>query len=211
MQSSRALHYLVYFLAGVAIGDCGIGHGLLAPDGLLVRRWRWWTLGALALFALYVAILVGLGPGGPANGLPPLARQMIFGLGFVLCCGAISFAMLAVFRRFANARTPVLTSLSRNAYGIYLAALRLRHVAAICAVAGSAPGGRQGRRRAVCRARGKLDDDRRLAADSGRRQSDLGWLTERRTPCADAGLSLTRPRRGYRPARRRAALRRRPQ
>ena len=120
MQSSRALHYLAYFLAGVAIGDCEIGHGLLAPDGLLVRRWRWWTRGALALFALYVAILVGLGPGGPANGLPPLARQLILGLGFVMCCGAISFAMLAVFRRFANARTPVLTSLSRNAYGIYL-------------------------------------------------------------------------------------------
>jgi surface polysaccharide O-acyltransferase-like enzyme len=37
-----------------------------------------------------------------------------------LCCGAISFAMLAIFRRFANVRTPVLTSLSRNAYGIYL-------------------------------------------------------------------------------------------
>jgi surface polysaccharide O-acyltransferase-like enzyme len=37
-----------------------------------------------------------------------------------MCCGAISFAMLAVFRRFANARTPMLTSLSRNAYGIYL-------------------------------------------------------------------------------------------
>jgi peptidoglycan/LPS O-acetylase OafA/YrhL len=120
VQSSRALHYLIYFLAGVAIGDCEIGHGLLAPDGLLVRRWRWWTRGALALFAIYVAILVGLGPGGPANGLPPLARQMIFGLGFVLCCGAISFAMLAIFRRFANTPTPALTSLSRNAYGIYL-------------------------------------------------------------------------------------------
>ncbi len=120
VQSSRALHYLAYFLAGVAIGDCEIGHGLLAPDGLLARRWFWWTLRALGLFVLYVAMLVGLAPGGAASGLPPLARQMIFGLGFVLCCGAISFAMLAVFRRFANARTPVLTSLSRNAYGIYL-------------------------------------------------------------------------------------------
>jgi peptidoglycan/LPS O-acetylase OafA/YrhL len=120
IQSSRALHYLAYFLAGVAIGDCEIGHGLLAPDGLLVRRWRRWTLRALGLFALYVAMIVGLAPNGPANGLPPLARQLILGLGFVLCCGAISFAMLAVFRRFANARTPVLTSLSRNAYGIYL-------------------------------------------------------------------------------------------
>ena len=65
LQNSRALHYLAYFLAGVAIGDCEIGHGLLAPDGLLVRRWRRWTRSALALFAVYVAILVGLGPGDP--------------------------------------------------------------------------------------------------------------------------------------------------
>jgi len=120
VQSSRALHYLVYFLAGVAIGDCGIDHGLLAPDGRLVRRWFRWTRSALGLFAVYVAILVGLAPDRSAYGLPPLARQLIFGLGFVLCCGAISFAMLAVFRRFATARTSVLDSLSRNAYGIYL-------------------------------------------------------------------------------------------
>ena len=45
---------------------------------------------------------------------------MIFGFGFVLCCGAISFAMSALSRRFANTPTPALTSLSRNAYGIYL-------------------------------------------------------------------------------------------
>jgi peptidoglycan/LPS O-acetylase OafA/YrhL len=120
VQSSRALHYLVYFLAGVAIGDCEIGHGLLAPDGGLGRRWFRWTLRALGLFAVYVAMLVWLAPDRHANGLSPLERQLILGLGFVLCCGAISFAMLAVFRRFANARTPVLTSLSRNAYGIYL-------------------------------------------------------------------------------------------
>ena len=120
VQSSRALHYLVYFLAGVAVGDCGIGDGLLAPDGRLGRRWFRWTRNAWALCAVYVVVLVALAPDRPAFGLPPLARQLILGLCFVLCCGAISFAMLAVFRRFANTRTPVLTSLSRNAYGIYL-------------------------------------------------------------------------------------------
>ena len=39
IQSSRALHYLVYFLAGVAIGQCGVDRGLLARDGRLARRW----------------------------------------------------------------------------------------------------------------------------------------------------------------------------
>jgi Acyltransferase family len=120
VQSSRALHYLVYFLAGVAIGDFGIDRGLLAPDGGLARRWLRWTLRALGLSALYVATIGALAPDRPAYGLAPLERQLILGLCFVLCCGAISFAMLAVFRRFANFRTAVLTSLSRNAYGIYL-------------------------------------------------------------------------------------------
>ena len=65
-------------------------------------------------------------------------------------------------------------------------ALRLRHVAAICAIAGSDPGGRQGHRRAVCLARGKLDGDRRPAADSGPRQSDLGWFGGDGEPARDA-------------------------
>jgi hypothetical protein len=120
VQSSRALHYLVYFLAGVAIGECGIGQGLLAPDGRLVGRWFRWTRGAVGLCAVYVVMLGLLAPDRPAGGLPPLERQLILGLGFVLCCGAISFAMLAAFQRFANTATPLLTSLSRNAYGIYL-------------------------------------------------------------------------------------------
>jgi hypothetical protein len=114
MQSSRVLHYLVYFLAGAAIGGCELGRGLLAPDGRLVRQWSGWTFGALILFAVNVAVLAWLYP--PANGLPSLT----LGLGFVLCCGAISFALLAVFQRFARVPTPVLASLSRNAYGIYL-------------------------------------------------------------------------------------------
>ena len=120
LQSSRALHYLVYFLAGVAIGERGIGDGLLAPDGLLARRWLRWIWSALALCAVYLIVLVAPSPDRPAFGLPPLPLQLILSLCFVLGCGAISFALLAVFRRFANARTPALTSLSRNAYGIYL-------------------------------------------------------------------------------------------
>lgn len=120
LQSSRALHYLVYFLAGVAIGECGIADCLLAPDGVLARRWLRWIGSGSVLFAVYVVGLVVLAPDRPAVGVPPLARQLMLGLCFVLCCGAISFAMLAVFRRFVDARTPAWTSLSRNAYGIFL-------------------------------------------------------------------------------------------
>jgi surface polysaccharide O-acyltransferase-like enzyme len=37
-----------------------------------------------------------------------------------LCCGAISFAFIALFCRFTTRRRPVLDSLSASAYGIYL-------------------------------------------------------------------------------------------
>jgi len=120
LQSSRALHYLVYFLAGVAVGAGDVEPGLLSPQGRLVRHWSGWMVAALALFAAHVAAIVALGPSKATIGLAPLARQLILGIGFVLSCGAISFAMLAVCRRFINTPTRFLDSLSRNAYGIYL-------------------------------------------------------------------------------------------
>jgi hypothetical protein len=43
LQSSRGLHYLVYFLAGVAIGACDVEPGLLTPQGRLARHWSGWT------------------------------------------------------------------------------------------------------------------------------------------------------------------------
>ena len=67
-----------------------------------------------------MALIVALGPSRATTGLAPLARQLILGIGFVLCCGAISVAMLAVCRRFINTPNEVLDSLRRSAYGIYL-------------------------------------------------------------------------------------------
>ena len=105
------------------IGEAAIDRGLLAPDGRLALALAPLDhRNALVLSGLYVDLLGAL---APCTGLRirvcrRSSRQLILGLGFVLCCGAISFAMLAVFRRFANTPTPALTSLSRNAYGIYL-------------------------------------------------------------------------------------------
>ncbi len=72
------------------------------------------------MFAVFLALTVRLAQDQSAGAATPFALQMSLGPAFVLCCGAISFAFLAVFRRFATARSAVLDSLSRNAYGIYL-------------------------------------------------------------------------------------------
>ena len=114
-QLSRPLHYAVYFLAGVAIGACGIERGLLAPDGPLVRSWRRWFVAAPLLFGLWAGTTALTLP-GPA----PLGLQTLSDLAFALACFGSCFAVLAVAVRFARIRTPVLDSLKANAFGMYL-------------------------------------------------------------------------------------------
>jgi peptidoglycan/LPS O-acetylase OafA/YrhL len=115
-QTSRLLHYAVYFSAGVVVSAYGIERGLLARDGKLARHWPAWTLAALAAFSLVVI----------ASILVTTARislrtwEMIGGSGFVLSCAASGFCFLSIFVRFARVRRRVFDSLSDNAYGMYL-------------------------------------------------------------------------------------------
>ena len=50
----------------------------------------------------------------------PLTLRLLSDLTVVLCCGTISFAFIAFFRRFAIAHQPVFDSLSASSYGMYL-------------------------------------------------------------------------------------------
>jgi len=119
VQTSRILHYAVYFLAGIGVGACGTDLGLLAPDGKLARRWFLWIPAALAAFVLaigvFIAMLSKMARGPVGYGWMTLANFT-----FVLSCAASSFALLAVFTRFARARRRVFDVLAENAYGIYL-------------------------------------------------------------------------------------------
>lgn len=115
-QTSRILHYLAYFLIAAGVGAMGIGRDLLAPDGKLARRWLVWTLAALGAFALAIEITV-------VTITSHIGSQWwiaIGGFSFVLSCAASSFALLAVFLRFARSQVRLLDSLRDNAYGIYL-------------------------------------------------------------------------------------------
>lgn len=114
-QTSRILHYLVYFIVGVAIGAYGIDRGLLAPTGNLTKRWFLWAPRALLAFGFAMICLV-VGLTHPAvHFLRPLGD-----IAFALSCAASSFAFLSIFVRFMNAPNKIWTSLSDNSYGIYL-------------------------------------------------------------------------------------------
>ena len=115
-QTSRIVHYFVYFLMAVGVGSKGLTRGLLAPDGKLARRWPLWTIAALVVFALNAALTVAVLTSHAQSPAWAIAQDA----GFVLSCAAISFAFLALFTRFVKSRSAIFDSLSANSYAIYL-------------------------------------------------------------------------------------------
>ncbi len=115
-QTSRLLHYAVYFAAGAVVGASGIGRTFLAAEGSLARRWPVWAAGAGVAFVLATALYVGLVT-HPAAGK---ALAVAACLGFCVSCATSSFAALALFLRFSRARSALGDSFCAAAYGIYI-------------------------------------------------------------------------------------------
>lgn len=115
VQASRVGHYVVYFLAGVAVGRLDLRRFL---DSALPRQWAWWSLLAVLLFAGIVGETLAHRFGWLV--LAPPVWFGLRGLGFVLFCAAASFACLAIFLRFARRPIAMWHSLAVNAYGIYI-------------------------------------------------------------------------------------------
>lgn len=115
-QTSRLLHYFVYFVAGIAVGMWGIDRGLLAPDGKLARRWWLWLIRSQLAYSVIVAIII-------AAAVAP-ARMTLWmtvgGFAFALSCAASGLAFLALFVRFVKKPRRLFDSLRDNAYGIYV-------------------------------------------------------------------------------------------
>jgi len=122
-QTSRILLYFVYFLTGIGVGAWGLQRGLTASGGQLARHWRIWIRWAvLAFVAFAMALQAAVSHTIPHNwqeGMRSWSWLAALAL-FAVSCAASCFAFLAIFIRFANKRQPLLESLSRNSYGIFL-------------------------------------------------------------------------------------------
>jgi peptidoglycan/LPS O-acetylase OafA/YrhL len=116
VQTSRALHYAVYFFLGAGAGAYGLRSGLVAPDGQLARHWRWWGLAGLASF-LIVGNLIQYTVDRRLE--QTLAWGALADVGWVICCAILAFALMAIFVRFAR-RNRILDSFANNSYGMYL-------------------------------------------------------------------------------------------
>ncbi len=115
VQFCRPLLYAVYFFAGVGIGVEGVDNSLVAVDGALPRRWALWLAAALGCLFLWMG-LTALTMNGPA----PIAIDIAADFSFVLACASGSIFLIAASLRFAAKRSPILDSLSANAYSLYL-------------------------------------------------------------------------------------------
>jgi hypothetical protein len=116
-QLSRPLLYGVFYFAGLGIGAYGLERGLLAPDGMLMRRWTRWLAGATMAFVLWMG-LTGLSMRYGASA--PLALQLAVDLSFAVACATGCFGAIAACLRFATMRSRMLDSLADNAFGMYL-------------------------------------------------------------------------------------------
>ena len=117
LQLSRPLLYAVYYLAGLGVGAHGLARGLLAPEGMLARRWSVWLLCAPASLLLWMGLTgLTLTYATPV----PLMLQIAAGVSFALAGACSFFFVMAACLRFGAVRSRFFDGLSKNAFGIYL-------------------------------------------------------------------------------------------
>ena len=117
LQLSRPLLYAVYYLAGLGVGAHGLERGLLAPEGMLARRWNVWLPCAFVSLLLWMA-LTGLTLTYATSA--PLMLQVAAGASFALAGASSFFFVTAACLRFGAIRSRLLDGLSRNAFGLFL-------------------------------------------------------------------------------------------
>lgn len=115
VQWCRPLLYGVYFFAGIGIGTAGIDVGLVAADGALARGWKLWLAVAIVSQVVWMGV-TSLTLDGPA----PLVIEIASDLCFVIACAGGCFFLIAASLRFGTRHSPILASLSGNAYSLYL-------------------------------------------------------------------------------------------
>ena len=117
VQFCRPLHYVVYYLAGLAVGAYGLERGLLAPDGKLARAWPTWLGHAVGFQMLWMG-LSALSMIDAAS--HPLVLSVAVGLSFVLACASGGFFVMGACLRFATRRSKILNDLAGKSFGMYL-------------------------------------------------------------------------------------------
>jgi hypothetical protein len=120
IQTSRILLYAGYFFSGVGVGAVNLRTGILAEEGPLAKRWALWFGFAFAFYGAILLLVYAHHNWLADFNSPPLWWHTTYGLAFAMFSGAMMFAVLAGFLRFARYSLWLLDAMRPSAYGIYL-------------------------------------------------------------------------------------------
>ena len=90
IQTSRILLYAGYFFAGVGVGAAGLKAGVLAENGLLVRRWMVWLGLAIACYGAILLMVYAHHNWLADFNSPPLWWHTAYGLAFATFSAAMN-------------------------------------------------------------------------------------------------------------------------
>ena len=117
-QISRVLLYFVFFLLGTLFSIPALETGLFSNSSALVKKWPLWLIGALSAYTLLKLSEPPLTRMLREHELTRLQATLLYRSIWALSCTVSSIAFLTLFKTFFNKHR--WTSLSDNAYGIYL-------------------------------------------------------------------------------------------
>jgi hypothetical protein len=121
-QLSRILLYFGYFMIGVLIGNSDFNNGIFSEKSVLVRKWWLWAL--LSLFIYFVLTINGelklLKQMVEANKINQFSAWMIYYTIYSASCTLSCIAFITAFRKLIHFQQLWWSSLSENAYLIYL-------------------------------------------------------------------------------------------
>jgi surface polysaccharide O-acyltransferase-like enzyme len=120
IQTSRILLYAGYFFIGAGVGAVSLRNGMLAENGPLATRWRVWLAFASAFYGVILLLVYAHHNWLADFDSPPLWWHVAYGLHFAMFSAAMTFAVPAVFLRFARPSLWLLDAMRPSAYGIYL-------------------------------------------------------------------------------------------
>ena len=121
-QLSRILLYFGYFMIGVFIGNADFNNGIFSEKSLVVKKWRLWGLLSLIVYSV-LTITVGqkfLEQMVRDNKIKAFDAWMIYYTVYVASCTLSSIAFITIFRKQIHTKKTWWSSLSENAYLIYL-------------------------------------------------------------------------------------------
>lgn len=119
-QKSRALLYFGYFMLGALAGNTLSGKGVLSSELPLIKKWPLWVILCLLMYALLTIIPAPLKQMVNNGTIPSAAGWQIYYAVYVLSCTFSCVAFLTAFKALIHSPKGWWSSLSANAYSIYL-------------------------------------------------------------------------------------------